>query len=298
LSRRWHVVADDERALGGHRETWSPVAPCPDVTHSRLSVSEMCTYPLPFAAELALWDELGVRRVGVLTAKLDDYGREAAVIAMKERHIAAVTVVNGNFDLSAPGTWDTKRVAVNEAIDLATVIGGCVYLTPGRRDGRTFDELTRSLAQAVAPCAEYGRSRGVRLAIEPSLRTDVSYVHTLRDALEVAEQAGIDVIADLGNCWMERDYEATVRRAGARIAAVQFADAIFGTVGQPPPGGRAVPGDGDLPIHRFIEAALDAGYVGAFELEQVGPKIESEGHAVALRRAVERASAILEEVLG
>ena len=27
--------------------------------HPRLSVSEMCTYPLPFADELALWDELG-----------------------------------------------------------------------------------------------------------------------------------------------------------------------------------------------------------------------------------------------
>ena len=68
------------------------------------------------------------------------------------------------------------------------------------------------------------------MAIEPSLRTDVSFVHTLRDGLDVAEAAGIDVIADLGNCWMERDYEKTVRRAGARIAVVQFADAVFGTL--------------------------------------------------------------------
>ena len=30
------------------------------------------------------------------------------------------------------------------------------------------------------------------------------------------------VAADLGNCWMERDYETTVHRAGARIAVVQF----------------------------------------------------------------------------
>jgi sugar phosphate isomerase/epimerase len=78
---------------------------------------------------------------------------------------------------------------------------------------------------------------------------------------------------------------------------VQFADALFGTPQQPSAGGRAVPGDGDLAIGSFIEAALDAGYTGAFELEQVGPKIEAEGHAPALRRAVERASALLEEVL-
>jgi sugar phosphate isomerase/epimerase len=258
----------------------------------------MCTYPMPFATELPIWTDMGVRNVGVLTAKLDAYGRNAAVAALKERNMAAVTVITGNFDLSSPETWDKTRQAVTDAVDLATVIGGCVYFTPGRRDGRSFAELTESLAEAVAPCATYANIRGVRLAIEPSLRTDVSYVHTLRDGLEVAERSGIDVIADLGNCWMERDYEDTVRRAGARIAAVQFADAVFGTVGQPPPGGRAVIGDGDLPVRRFLEAALEAGYQGKFELEQVGPLIEAEGHVPALRRGVIRASALLEEVLG
>jgi sugar phosphate isomerase/epimerase len=268
------------------------------VTHPRLSVSEMCTYPLPFGAELAIWDELGVRQVGVMMAKLDAYGREAAVAALGERSMRAVTIISANFDLSAPSTWDRSRAAIDEAVDLATVIGGCVYFTPGRRDGRSFDELTGSLADAVAPCTEYSSARGVRLAIEPSLRTDVSYVHTLRDGLDVAMQAGIDVIADLGNCWMERDYEVTVRRAGSRIGAVQFADAAFGSPGHPPPGGRAVVGDGDLPVGAFLRAALDAGYTGAFELEQVGPLIEAEGHVEALRRGVQRASALLEQVLG
>lgn len=267
------------------------------MTHPRLSVSEMCTYPLPFAEELGLWDELGVRQVGVIGAKLDQHGRDAAVAAMKERSIVATTVITGNFDLSAPVTWDASRRTVNQAIDLAAVIGGCAYFTPGRRDGRSFDELAASFAEAVAPCASYAESRGVRIAIEPSLRTDQSFVHTLRDGLDVAERAGVGVIADLGNCWTERDYEDTVRRAGPRIAAVQFADAVFGTPNEPSPGGRAVPGDGDLPIQRFIEAALDAGYSGAFELEQVGPKIDAEGHTPALRRAVARASALLEEVL-
>jgi sugar phosphate isomerase/epimerase len=265
--------------------------------HPRLSVSEMCTYPWSFGDELALWQELGVRQVGVITAKLDAYGLDKAVSALHERSMTATTVITRNFDLSAPDRWEETRAQINDAVDLASDIGGCVYFTPGRRDGRSFDELTRSLAEAVAPCAAHAASRGVRLAIEPSLRTDVSYVHTLRDGLDVARQAGIDVIADLGNCWMERDYEQTVRRGTSRIAAVQFADAIFGTSKEPPPGGRAVPGDGDLPIDRFLQAAIDGGYTGAFELEMVGPRIEAEGHEPALRRAVERATRLLEEVL-
>ena len=257
----------------------------------------MCTHPLPFGDELDLWDSLQIRNVGVISAKIDQFGRGDAIKALKDRSMSGTTVITGNFNLADPTTWDTSRAAVGEAIDIAAEIGGCAYFTPGRRDGRSFDQLAASLAEAVAPCIAHAESRGVQLAIEPSLRTDQSFVHTLRDGLEVAQRAGIGVVADLGNCWMERDYEATVRRAGTRIAAVQFADALFGTPQQPSPGGRAVPGDGDLPIGSFIEAALDAGYVGAFELEQVGPRIEAEGHAAALRRAVERANALLEKVL-
>jgi len=268
------------------------------VTHPRLSVSEMCTYALPFADELALWDELQISHVGLLAAKVDAHGREAAVSELKEHSMTAATVITSLFDLSDPESWDETRSIVNDAIDLTAVVGGATYFTPGRRDGRSFDELADSLAEAVAPCVDHAGSRGVRLAIEPSLRTDVSFVHTLRDGLDVAERTGLDVIADLGNCWMERDYEATVRRGGDRIAVVQFADAVFGSFGRPPPGGRAVPGDGDLPIEAFLEAALEAGYEGPFELEMVGPLIESEGAEAALRRGVERASALLDKVLG
>jgi sugar phosphate isomerase/epimerase len=267
------------------------------VTHARLAVSEMCTYPWPLADELALWDDLDVRRVGLIIAKVDAYGRDKAVEALRERGMTATTIITGNFDLSAPATWDATRASINAALDLGAEIGGCVYCTPGRRDGRAFDALTAALAEAIAPCAEYAASARVQLAIEPSLRTDQSYVHTLRDALDVVDCAGIKVIADLGNCWTERDYEATVRRGGERIAVVQFSDAVFGTLEQPSPGGRAVPGDGDLDVAGFVRAALDAGYVGAFELEMVGPLIEAEGHEAAVRRAVPRASAILEEVV-
>ncbi len=267
------------------------------MTHPRLAVSEMCTYPWLLADELTIWDELGVHGVGLITAKVDEFGREAAVNALAERSLKGTTVIAKNFDLASPATWEETQNDLASAIDLAAEIGACVYITPGRRDGRSFDELTASLAAALAPCLPVAEGRGVQLAIEPSLRTDQSFVHTLRDGLEVAECAGIGVIADLGNCWMERDYEKTVRYAGSRIVAVQFADAFFGTPQHPSPGGRAVPGDGDLAIRGFIEAALESGYAGSFEIEQVGPRIEAEGHGSALRRAVEWATALLEEVL-
>ena len=105
-----------------------------------------------------------------------------------------------------------------------------------RRAGETGDRSTswRRPSPKRSRRARSTRSHAAcRLAIEPSLRTDVSFVHTLRDGTDVAERAGIDVIADLGNCWMERDVEDTVRRAGSRIAVVQFSDAVFGTIERP-----------------------------------------------------------------
>ena len=150
--------------------------------HERLAVSEMCTYPWPFADELVLWDDLGVRQVGLITVKVAQHGRDAVRAAFRERGIVATTVITGNFDLSDPESWEATRATVNDAVDLAADLGGCTYLTPGRRDGRSFDELTEAFADAIAPCTTYAASRGVPLAIEPSLRTDQSFVHTLRDA--------------------------------------------------------------------------------------------------------------------
>jgi len=118
--------------------------------HPRLSMSEMCTYPLPFGDELALWDELGVRQVGLLTNNVDAFGRVAAIAALRERSMRATTVIATMFELSDPASWDATRAAFNDSIDLAAELGGCTYFTPGRRDGRSFDELAASLADAVA----------------------------------------------------------------------------------------------------------------------------------------------------
>lgn len=267
------------------------------MTHSRLSVSQMCTYPWSFAEDLALWADLGLRRAGLLVNKIDEYGHDAAVSALKQRSMTATTLITSNFDLAAPGGWDATRERINGLVDLAAQVGGCPYFTPGPRDGRSVRELAAALAEAVAPCVAYAGSRGVRLAIEPTLRPDRSFVHTVRDGIRVAEQAGVGLVVDLGNCWAEDDLAVTLRRAGSLIAVVQVCDAVTDAARPPAPGDRAVPGDGNLAVDAFVEAALDGGYTGAFELELLGPRIEAEGYAAATRRAVERLDTLLEKVL-
>ncbi|MBL7546440.1 sugar phosphate isomerase/epimerase [Frankia sp. AgB1.9] len=267
------------------------------MAHPRLSVSEMCTYPWPFADELVLWDSLDLGHVGVLDNKLAAYGREQAVSALTARSLRLTTVITNQFELAAPATWDATRDEIRRSIDLAAVVGGCVYLTPGTAPGRSFDELTQALADAVAPCLAHAATRGVRVAIEPTQRTDRSFVHTLRDAVEVADRTGLDLIVDLGNCWREPDLAAAVRHVGDRLAAAQLCDVLAHDRGWLPAGTRVVPGDGDMPVDTFLRAVLDTGYTGPFELELVGPAVEAEGLEPATRRAVDRANAFLEKEL-
>jgi hypothetical protein len=45
-----------------------------------------------------------------------------------------------------------------------------------------------------------------------------------------------------------------------------------------------------------MQDVIDTGYRGLFDLEVLGPVIEAEGYAPALRRGVARASSLLEEL--
>lgn len=262
----------------------------PGTPHPALSVSAMCTHPWTFAEDLALWDELGIRHAGLILQKLEDHGLADALAALRARGIRGTTVITHNFDLAAPETWDTTRAFIRRAIDVAAEIGGVPYFTPGAGDGRPADELATVLAQAVAPCVAYAETRGVRIAIEPTLRVDRSFVNTLAGGLDVARRAGLGVITDLGNCWREPDLYGVIRRAGDDIAVVQIADAVPGTPG------RAVPGDGELDLAAFVTTARETGYTGPVEIEIVGPRIDEEGHGSATRRAVERTHKLLQEV--
>jgi sugar phosphate isomerase/epimerase len=74
------------------------------------------------------------------------------------------------------------------------------------------------------------------------------------------------------------------------IRLVQVSDFAIGTLATPD---RLVPGDGDIPLGRIIGQVLASGYPGVFDLELIGPKIDAEGYASAVPRAVAALGALL-----
>ena len=135
----------------------------------------------------------------------------------------------------------------------------------------------------------------MRLAVEPTnpLRTDVSFVHSVRDAIDLARMADIEIVVDFYSSWYERDLEESVRKNIDLVALVQICDYKLGTFNMP---NRCAIGDGDIPVERLLGMVLDAGYQGAFDLEILGPSIEEEGYRAPIARSLERASEMLDRL--
>lgn len=264
--------------------------------HSRLSVNSLSAIKWSFDENLQLWQELGVRNAGLLITVLED-DISGKLARLRAADIAISTVVCGSLPLSEPQAWDAGRAKINSLLDEVAAAGGdCVYFPPGRTTGAPWRDVFATFAAAIAPCVDYAKSRGMRLAFEPSLRTDASFVNTLRDAVDVAELTGLGLVVDFGNCWMERDLREVLQRAAPHIALVQIDDVIIGGNGKPNPGGRVHIGEGELPLKRLMDDVLNTGYQGLFDLEVLGPVIEAEGYDSALRRGVKSASAFLDEM--
>ena len=247
------------------------------MTHPLLSIDALSSFSWSFEQDLALWRLLDAKWAALLISKIAD-DVPGKIQRVRAAGIQISTVVCGAFDLATPESWDAHRAHLEAVIDAVAAVGGrAVYSTPGRTTGAPWGEVLDIYAEAVAPSVAHAKARGVRLAFEPSLRTDASFVNTLRDAVDVSERTGLGLVVDFGNCWMERDLAEVLQRAAPHIALVQIDDVIIGGPGRPSPGGRVHLGEGELPLDRLMREVLATGYAGPFDLEVLGPLVDAEG---------------------
>ena len=236
--------------------------------------------------------ETGMTRSGIGRAYLDDEGWEES-LARVEAAGVELTYLGFRvlFELDKPETWDDQRALLRKAIDAADRYDNRIYGVTGAGPavGLTWGEACEAFVRAVAPAAEYARAQGVRLMIEPTLPlfSDIHFVHSLRETVDVAEAANLDVCFEVNACWNERGLDETIARAGTSIGLAQLSDWVPGwrTID------RAVPGEGVVDLERVVRSLLDAGFDGSFDLELWGdagmPDVE----------AVRRGAAYLSELL-
>jgi sugar phosphate isomerase/epimerase len=265
--------------------------------HPRACVSAISTFTLPLVDDLAFWQAHGITSAGVSVAKLEAHGWDDGTARIVDAVAHGLQVVDliglGPFHLADPSRWDRQRERLIRSIDTAVAVGArAIVVTTGPFAPLTWEESADALEQALAPVLREARARGVDFAIEHtnSLRVDVGFVHTLRDAIDLARRLDTGVCMEMNACWAERALATTIREGIDRIRLVQVSDFKVGTVASSQ---RLVPGDGDVPIERIMGELVAAGYDGYFELELIGDAIAAEGYDVAVPRAVAALETIL-----
>jgi sugar phosphate isomerase/epimerase len=261
--------------------------------HPRVSVNAISTRSWPLDRDLRFWQAHGYRHVGLPSYKLADYAESAAAI-QRERLAVSNVAIARPFTLGEPSNWAQQQERACSFVKIAgSLHAGCAYMNSGSSaSGMTVDDSIAAFCEAVGPVADLASARDVRLALEPSAPSnhDMGCVHSLRDALFIADQTGLDVVVDLQTSWLERGLATTVRDHLRQIALVQVSDYVVGTEVRM---SRAVPGDGDIPLTRLIGDILEAGYEGVFDLEILGPRIEDEGYESAVPRGARWLSSCL-----
>jgi len=268
--------------------------------HPRACVSAISTFRLPLPDDLAFWRAHGITNVGVSVAKLEAHGWEHGtelVLDAAGRGLRVVDLIGlGPFHLAVPSRWDAQRDRLLRSIETAVAVGArTIVFTTGPFAPLTWEAAADALEEALAPVLAEARARGVDFAIEHtnSLRVDVGFVHTLRDAIDLARRLDTGVCMELNACWAERGLATTIRDGVDRIRLVQVSDFKVGTVASSQ---RLVPGDGDIPTERILRDLVDAGYDGFFELELIGDAIAAEGYDAAVPRAVDALDGLLARI--
>ncbi len=265
--------------------------------HPRACVSAISTFRLSLPEDLAFWEAHGITTAGVSVAKLEAFGWAPGVDVVRaavDRGLHVADLIGlGPFHLAQPDQWPHRQERLVRSLDAAVAVGApLMVFTTGPFAPLPWDEAADALEQALAPVLHEARARGIDFALEHtnSLRVDVGFVHTLRDAIDLARRLGTGVCMEMNACWAERDLTRVIHEGVDRIRLVQVSDFRVGTVASSQ---RLVPGDGDVPIARIVDDLLSAGYGGLFELELIGDAIVEEGYDAAIPRALRNLGALL-----
>ncbi len=263
--------------------------------HPRISLNTISSLTWSLEDDLAMLDRLEAPNFGFPLLKIEnDLGSGIEKIRTTGRPVACVAASTANASML---TSEDALAVLAPAIDAAQALDcPLCYFTSGPTPERMpTDQACQALAAALPSSMAYARDKGVRLAIENNSVTNRSlgFVHTLVDTIRVCDETGLQICLELQNCWYEADLPRLFRENVSRIGIVQVSDF---RVGEELRLNRRALDDGSMPLVWMIEALLDAGYDGLFDIEVIGPSIDQEGPESALRRSADWLSERLEEV--
>ena len=203
--------------------------------HPRLSVSEMCTYPLAVRRRARA---LGRARCPpgrvCITDKVDAFGRDAAIAALQRALDARDHGDHGDVRPVRPDELG-RDPGGGQRRDRPRGRGRRVHVLHARPARRALVRRARGVAGRSGGAVREvrrvaGRAAGDRAVVAHRrvVRAHPPRRHRRRRARPASTSSPTS-----GTAGWNAIREDTVRRAGARIAVFQFSDAVFGTFERP-----------------------------------------------------------------
>lgn len=252
---------------------------------SALSVCLAATASWPVSASLDMLGRIGSDRFGILSATMERQGWDDSVAVIRASGLSPVFVAGGARAVHGDDRgWDRILATLTRSIDAAVEIGApTVCFTSGGSGGLSWEEAAEAAVLRFGPLVEYATGRGIALALENtmSIRSAMSFTHSVADTAALARELGVGLMVDLYSAWQERGLMATIADNLDAVRVVQIGDHRTSATSVPD---RWVPGDGDIPLERLVREVRALGYRGPVDLELLGPAIDDEGAESALGR--------------
>jgi sugar phosphate isomerase/epimerase len=262
--------------------------------HRCLSINLLSLAPASFERQVEVVARLGARAITPDVGQFGDFSASQADRLIRDAGLKAAALTHRAFGFVDAAETQAARERLERTIAFAQEVGAStIVLTTGGRGALNFNEAAKRFTDAMEPCAALARAAGIKLGIEPTshLYADASIVHRLSDCAALASAADISVTIDLFACWTDADIETAIATAGPHAALVQVSDYVYGDRALPC---RAVPGDGAVQLGHLLPAIVKAGFSGSFDLEIIGPRLQTEGMERGLIRAAATVGNLLE----
>ena len=263
----------------------------------RAGVCQSTTAPWRFDEDvrhysLARWSAIGVW-LQKLSGDPMDGVRFPAPLPSQERVCAAVNTIRsaglsvshlvGSGFYTEPDD-EARRRSVDHTVSAIRVADSvkarCLVVVPGRLNGLSRRRALDVSAAAITAALERSDGSTVSLAIEPV--TDVDFVTTLDDALDLADLVDHDrvsVLPDSFHVLRDPGSPEAIERAAGRILAVHLADAAGDGSWT-----RLPPGEGRLGLADFVARIEATGYRGTYDVELISTSATSEDAHDLLKR--------------
>jgi sugar phosphate isomerase/epimerase len=245
----------------------------------RFSISQISTFPTPFADDLKAYADAGLDGIGIWELKLPVDGADTEALEAFARSglgaAAAVPAVPSILPLPLlPGPADpSERIeCLASSIHRLAAFGpeGIVCLT-GSGLGLEADRARQTVVDGLATLAGEAELAGVRIAFEPYQADggeEWTIVSSIPDAIAVLEDAGgstsLGLQFDVWHLWNSPTVSEDVKTHVERIAGVHVCDVRRPTRSWCD---RVLPGDGVADLPAILGALEDAGFAGYYDLE-------------------------------